>query len=71
MKAIIAATDVTTETQSRDVAATTRTISRNVVEAVAALEMCSHLAYTTVTMATAAIAATARAASGDVRCIGE
>jgi len=66
LNANIAATDVTAGTHSRDVAATTSTISRNVVEAVAAFEMWSHRAYTKVTAATAPTAATARAPSGVV-----
>ena len=42
LKQSIATTDVTTATQSRDVAATTRTIIRNVVDTVAAFDTCSH-----------------------------
>ena len=42
LKQSIATTEVTTATHRRDVAATTRTIIRNVVETVAAFETCSH-----------------------------
>lgn len=42
LKQSIATTDVTTATHRRDVAATTRTTIRNVVETVAAFETCSH-----------------------------
>ena len=44
LKQSIATTDVATATHSRDVAATTSTISRNVVETVAAFETCSQCA---------------------------
>ena len=42
LKQSIATTEVTTATHNRDVAATRSTISRNVVETVAAFETCSH-----------------------------
>ena len=63
----IAATDVTTAIQSRDVAATTRTISRNVVVTIAAFETCNHLTNASVTPAMAARPAASRAASRMVR----
>ena len=66
MKQSIATTDVATATHSRDVEATTRTISRKVVETVAAFDICSHLVDERDT-ATPPTPAASRAASTDPR----
>ena len=63
LKHSIATTDVTTAIQSRDVAATTRTTIKNVVDTTAAFDTCSHCTYMSVTIATAPRPAPSRPAS--------
>ena len=67
LKQNIATTDVTTATHSRDVVAIRRTMSRKVVDTVAAFDTCNHPTKMSVTPATAATPTAKRATSPDPR----